>query len=633
MSESIIYPSNTALRPIGITDVEPSGQQSDLDCLSLIINQIALFILKLYNLLCCCHSWSDSHTARQIAENHETCTQPIPLDGHVQQLYNDQVARAMNTPSMQYVPQIGLPLIGEHPADPLNGQINPLLTRIPPEILVKEILPRCDSQSLLNLQQTCHGLENTITGESKLYKDMLIKLALKKALKMTEQEDTGQEDLCIKIYVLCSFAIIQAPINPEHANALLQDAVEYSNTLTGDSSHPQFNLQEQKSRALFRIAEAQKFMNLEEAIKTANQIPNTKFKEQILKDLAVEQSLTNLEAAFAIIYTISDKKLQGKTLECIAKQRALTDIDEARAIAEKIDQEDEDFDGRNMYNRVLYEIFKIQAKTNLPEVLTNIRMMEIDIDNDLENHHNFLWNLVNKLILTNPVEAKAVASMMDEDNHCYFMALLLAKTDLESALSQLNRIQDNYIKANAFRSLADEFIATNPAKANEFCQAALECLESNVQPSLGEDGFVRVYIIQTLLLINIDQAERTAKLIKDPYFRRMANYSIAKARASTHFEDTLNSPLFESPGFITPVPTNNQKYDYPIQMIYGTVENDYQEFDFPKLLKAGALAHPDRIHSYYLQAMNKAEKIWGNYPEYIQLIIELTEIYAEMVRP
>jgi hypothetical protein len=50
---------------------------------------------------------------------------------------------------------------------------------------------------------------------------------------------------------------------------------------------------------------------------------------------------------------------------------------------------------------------------------------------------------------------------------------------------------------------------------------------------------------------------------------------------------------------------------------------------FPKLLKVGALANPDRINTYFLQAKNRAAEIWCNSPQHTHIIIELTKILAE----
>lgn len=566
MSSISQYNIDTALSLLSPADFGISSPKGCLDHLSLIIHHLAIFVLRVFNLACGDQHWYDNQTARHIVELYSATPEPNTfLDEQIRQLYNALLLRAhgnvswaagINTNFLHYhnnAIHTELRLIEEIPLDfppiSLEDEIvceEPLASPfpVPPEILIKEILPRC-GESLMQLLATCKSLKNSIQGERKLYNNLLVQLALKKALALASRQNEMDT-----ISLLCEFAKIQACTNPEQAKKLLQDAIELSNTLSDpDEPTSSFIVYNSKSRGLYLAASAAVLVDPEMAIGIAHQIPVQFYKNYALARIAKEQTLKNIDEAIAIVKTMDSdvnpgplnslnaiivkfilkvqalaapeqalnhaKQLMPNTSDAvihkddllltIAQQKAFTNLTEAREITSSIPE--------YIVQAIAYEPIAVALAISNPEEALNMA--------------DQIYSLITKHRTLIQIAAKQAAAMNLET--------ALATVDLIEGDSQG---QVGLARTIALCAIAHQIVSTHPSQADAFCRTALALTSQSTDEVAAEEsthsirrkyntGKALYEIVSVQVLINLDQARATAHLIQDCGWKAKALCKIA----------------------------------------------------------------------------------------------------------
>lgn len=560
------YHVETALRLLGPADFGVAEPHGCMDHAALILNQIVIFVFRVFNLICGDRQWYDNETARRIVEQYAANPQPNTLlDQQVRVLYAAILLRAHGDVSYAHEinplffqrpePHLEIPLIdlirSEHILDdpihpiPLDGQFGPLFTRIPVEILVKEILPRCDEESLLHLLSTCKALQYYIKGEPKLYKDLLIQLALKKAMAIA-----NRQPIIDKVHVLCEFAKMQVRIHPESANALLQEALEACGLLTDSISSSPI----QKSAGLLLVVSAQALLHPEIAICTANLIQDPSIRENAFASIANAQASTNIEQAISTVDRISDVHKKSFCLSGIFKLQALTDPEKATTNTNRF------ISIPRAKDNAFREIVRTLALAN-PNKAIEIAMM---IQDDSIKESAFI-SIVKAYAATNLEEAIAFANRIGDparkDNRLYWIVFHHANAhNIEHALTTANLIQDEGYKVHALCEIVKQFASTHPARSEELCQEALNIVHSHFEVLRNKDRAL-FKIVEAQALINTANAQMTAHLIQDSYWKEEALIAIVRAQALISAE-----PALATANTIQDEKSKNAALDFIVQM-------------------------------------------------------------------
>jgi hypothetical protein len=650
----------TALSLLGPANFGSSEPQGCLDHIALVLNHIAIFVLKLFNLICGDHQWYDNDIARHMIEQYSANPQPnTPLDQQVRQLFNALLLRANGTVSYAdglnadflqlREPHVELPLMGNRGTiddQPLDEQTSPLLTIIPPEILFSEILPRCDGDSLMSLQLTCSRLHASIKGEPKPYKDLLINLALKKALAIANRQDDRK-----KIQVLCEFAKIQTSYNQELAKTLLQKALEITNNLPDTLITATGFAVITKPEALSKIASVQACIAPEVAMTTASMIEKSRWLNEALQSISLQQAATNMEAAIQTASRIVSE--DNYCLQMLFKKEALTNPEQALIhtlhwISNPLKQ-----------SLVLQKIAEILTPTNPSRAIEIANM----------THSSVKQSTLSQIAIaqaSNPEETLRIVNQLDgqeiKDKTLCAVAIKQASLiSFEQALETVHLIQDSLWRVEALCEIADQLVETNRSRMEELCLEALN-IARYLTDSKRDYALYRV--VKSQISVNLFHAQETKNLISNgSALHAPALFAIIKAQALTVVEDALETVrhihersnkefalniIAQIQGLtnfnqaldrISLIEEESQRRDFisdiakahalknveEALLCAGRIENNVLKINtLCNILKANALARPDKSNDFLHQGLSHAARI-ADEPSQIDALIQVTQ--------
>lgn len=333
--------AQSLLGPANFGDAAPKGCFSHL---VLIVQQLAIGILRIYNYLCGDRHWYDNETARQIILQHIASGSPASdsLSQRVLQLYDDLAIRADGDASyVDHIPRTSLPCEQLIPVLPLvreQGAGSPvvdeesssrLLHQLPPEISI-EVFKKLDPESLLKALsvnvETCHFIKS----EDKLSTDLLLELALKKMFSLIKKIENTlyrvdghyvDQNQFYKDCALEEIALAQAAIEPERALAVV-DLIQNPTC---------------KHTAIKKIIDALASINPSRAIQLLQffEINNTHFKlqkDRMLVKIAMEQAATDSNQALAAVDLIKSHWHKIFALIEVGKREAIRSPENAATI-------------------------------------------------------------------------------------------------------------------------------------------------------------------------------------------------------------------------------------------------------------------------------------------------------------
>lgn len=537
------YHIPTAIVLLGPADFGTSRPIGCLNHTALILNRIAIFLFRLFNLICGDHKWYSNDTARQIVEQYAVAPQPnTSLDRQMRQLYSALLLRAngdvscahgIDTHFLQYHQnsiRFEIPLIEDASLDAAADTLADdapleMPLPLPIEILIKGILPQCDESSLVQLLSTNKAFRGMIKGEAKLYKDLLLQFALKKALRVA-----NERLLTDKIYVLCEFAKLQAADHPEQAKILLEEALEISNTL--DDTEEFYDVANQtcnsKSTGLLLVASAQAFIDPEMAIATANL---SRHHASALAEIAKTQALTNTETALQTI-TSTRRTFAGMFgLKFILTLQGVANPESILATLDNM------LPGEVCASTKLIVLQEIAQGIAITDPQKAIEIAEL-IHASERKDAVFEWMAV-ALASTCSAQAIAVANrignLIIKEQTLFKISFQQASTNSASALGTVDLIENDEMKAIALCGIAHQLTLTDLVQAQELSIRAFN-LAHDFDPSRRDPVFCAIAGVQAM--INVDQAKATVNLIQDPSWNARALCRMADSLSSTDLAQT-----------------------------------------------------------------------------------------------
>lgn len=609
------YHIKTALSLLGPANFGPAKPHGCMDHLAMVLNQIVIIIFRLFNLFCGDRHWYDNETARRMLELYLTHPQqPLFLNDQVRQLYDALLLRANGHASYAEGIHIPLPpnqaprhltelsLIETQSGDPAASAkyLGASLTTLPLEVLIKEILPKCDGESLVHLESTCKDLRMCIQGEPSLYRDLMIDLALKKALKCQASPTTN-------ISILCEFAKIQAAIHPKQAEALIREALEGYQNLAEDqflfwekletlskialaqaSIHPELAIATAEQiaaewgdadKVYGSMAKVFAAANIEQAIALTNRIDKSQ-KSGILKDLFIMLSFSNPEQAIAYtINTFPDLHERDDVLEAIGRNLVPTDLRRAMDIAEMISD--------ILPQNGLRQAIAVALHPSYPEEAAKIvDRLPHPYFRDRFFYHAAIQEAASTSARQALATAHRIADPATKDLALESIVAEIAPADIQTAIEITDCIQNESCKENALVEIARAQTSHNVKQA--LATASTIRCENAKDRALSS-------IAEAEAPIDFAQAVQILNLIQDPDYKEEASCKIAQRLALTHFHEALEYFVCTAPPLLS-----DEEIRCRISILCNILNNHIS-------------TRPDQHLTTFFHALSYASKMQDNY--------------------
>jgi hypothetical protein len=650
------YNVDTALRLLGPADFGDSEPQNCLDYLILLVKHIGLCILRTLNFVCGDHQWYNNRTACQIvqgyfARGNTHSFQNEPLRQRVQQLYDELEFRANGSLSYTEGMERGLlpgnvqrstvlPLMedeatqeidvrtsDDNPAREisLDGVAFPVIFDVfPPEIRF-EIFKKLDEQSLLNLLSTESYSYHSMRQDPIFYKNLLIELALKKMLRLSNLMHDGR--LYSHSDAMFEIAQVQALTEPQSLNERLLQELASTNQMANSPERAYMN----KASKLFYIIKTQALVNPDEALVNSRFLANhSAFTKDILSIIVKVQALTDFQQAIATYSLIDDDWIAAGVRCVLSEVQDLISPQQAIATADSIDEgwlgdfvntlsikaqasanPEQALDrinrlGSDSYKvKALCEIAKRQAGTN-HEFANRLFQQAIDLANHqpYEEKINLFCLIAKAQAVTNPEQANQLFQQAIDiisqrpydsrdplpDNLYYMIAEAQALSHTAQALKTINdhlSIRNlEFLKLSALCSVGKARLLRTMRHDNPLFQNALDEAHSI------EDWRHRCAAHETITNTRSPLTKRACQIFDqaieisnhfDRNGKRIASYTISKAEVSALCE----------------------------------------------VAKEEALTNPERANAFFLQALHLASVNDLSNSYRIKLLAEIARMIAE----